>query len=580
MSNTSFSKIGELMMPGRTADPRSAKPASGDDASSGAAGERFEQLLQTASRQRRNAQEQPGARRADDRQKPLARADRQRPTTERFDTPDRADRAEIVQRDEPGPRDVDGDRDRPDNDDRPASDDRRGPDDRADRDSSDDRTGSDDDRSSDRAADGSDPESDGTSQSTSSVEEGDTDPAMAIYDEASATTSDAATELLLDAPASEAVGKEGSGEPVLVEPAVTVSNEAEQGEAAEIVAPADSAAVDDQPAAEDGEAIESELVDEVETAVIDEQDVTAATNNAAAAVAATTPVATETDALGETPAGDVDGELVTEAGLATTEITSGIDGDGEVVVQLPDDGAAETESADGPETTSPEGAEAEADQSSPDGETQQEEPQTDDADAEFAPVVAPAQASTIQGSAQATTNPIAGLADVSATGELASSSAGRVASTAPSEQADGADPLWRQVRRAMGSIRNLPTGEQQLTIRLRPNDLGSVTVRISTGEAGTTVALVADSAAAASQLNQQRQQLIRELEDGGLRGVAVDVGTSGDTEQSNGDPEAESEQGARIADGAAGTNAENGPVRAYSGRRDGRVTEGLIDVDL
>lgn len=580
MSNTSFSKIGELMMPGRTADPRSAKPASGDDASSGAAGERFEQLLQTASRQRRNAQEQPGARRADDRQKPLARADRQRPTTERFDTPDRADRAEIVQRDEPGPRDVDGDRDRPDNDDRPASDDRRGPDDRADRDSSDDRTGSDDDRSSDRAADGSDPESDGTSQSTSSVEEGDTDPAMAIDDEASATTSDAATELLLDAPASEAVGKEGSGEPVLVEPAVTVSNEAEQGEAAEIVAPADSAAVDDQPAAEDGEAIESELVDEVETAVIDEQDVTAATNNAAAAVAATTPVATETDALGETPAGDVDGELVTEAGLATTEITSGIDGDGEVVVQLPDDGAAETESADGPETTSPEGAEAEADQSSPDGETQQEEPQTDDADAEFAPVVAPAQASTIQGSAQATTNPIAGLADVSATGELASSSAGRVASTAPSEQADGADPLWRQVRRAMGSIRNLPTGEQQLTIRLRPNDLGSVTVRISTGEAGTTVALVADSAAAASQLNQQRQQLIRELEDGGLRGVAVDVGTSGDTEQSNGDPEAESEQGARIADGAAGTNAENGPVRAYSGRRDGRVTEGLIDVDL
>lgn len=580
MSNTSFSKIGELMMPGRTADPRSAKPASGDDASSGAAGERFEQLLQTASRQRRNAQEQPGARRADDRQKPLARADRQRPTTERFDTPDRADRAEIVQRDEPGPREVDGDRDRPDNDDRPASDDRRGPDDRADRDSSDDRTGSDDDRSSDRAADGSDPESDGTSQSTSSVEEGDTDPAMAIDDEASATTSDAATELLLDAPASEAVGKEGSGEPVLVEPAVTVSNEAEQGEAAEIVAPADSAAVDDQPAAEDGEAIESELVDEVETAVIDEQDVTAATNNAAAAVAATTPVATETDALGETPAGDVDGELVTEAGLATTEITSGIDGDGEVVVQLPDDGAAETESADGPETTSPEGAEAEADQSSPDGETQQEEPQTDDADAEFAPVVAPAQASTIQGSAQATTNPIAGLADVSATGELASSSAGRVASTAPSEQADGADPLWRQVRRAMGSIRNLPTGEQQLTIRLRPNDLGSVTVRISTGEAGTTVALVADSAAAASQLNQQRQQLIRELEDGGLRGVAVDVGTSGDTEQSNGDPEAESEQGARIADGAAGTNAENGPVRAYSGRRDGRVTEGLIDVDL
>ncbi len=134
----------------------------------------------------------------------------------------------------------------------------------------------------------------------------------------------------------------------------------------------------------------------------------------------------------------------------------------------------------------------------------------------------------------------------------------------------------------MGSIRNLPTGEQQLTIRLRPDDLGSVTIRISTGEAGTTVALVADSAAAASQLNQQRQQLIRELEDGGLRGVAVDVGTSGDTEQSDGDPESEVDESGRAAGGvgAAGNSTGDDPARVYRGRLDGRATEGLIDLDL
>ena len=133
----------------------------------------------------------------------------------------------------------------------------------------------------------------------------------------------------------------------------------------------------------------------------------------------------------------------------------------------------------------------------------------------------------------------------------------------------------------MGSIRNLPTGEQQLTIRLRPDDLGSVVVRISTGEAGTTVALVADSAVAANQLTQQRQQLIRELEDGGLRGVAVDVGTSGDTQQGDGDgDETEMSQTNGTIGGTTADGADGDPVLAYGERRAGRTTEGLIDVDL
>ena len=119
-----------------------------------------------------------------------------------------------------------------------------------------------------------------------------------------------------------------------------------------------------------------------------------------------------------------------------------------------------------------------------------------------------------------------------------------------------------------------------MTIRLRPDDLGSVVVRISTGEAGTTVALVADSAAAANQLAQQRQQLIRELQDGGLRGVAVDVSTSADSqEQTDGARDDDGDQllqstGTLVGDGADDASA------GYGHRLSRRTSQGLIDVDL
>jgi flagellar hook-length control protein FliK len=178
---------------------------------------------------------------------------------------------------------------------------------------------------------------------------------------------------------------------------------------------------------------------------------------------------------------------------------------------------------------------------------------------------------------------VSAVAAGEATGAGDGAQSTRAAGTTQAEQSDGTDPLWRQVRRALGSLRNLPTGEQQLTIRLRPDDLGSVVVRISTGDAGTTVALVAESATAANQLNQQRQQLISELQDGGLRGVSVDVGTGDDAGRSEGD-EAEADVEQSGVDGtvsAAGrVNADGELLRSYRGRPGRGSSEGLIDVDL
>ena len=152
------------------------------------------------------------------------------------------------------------------------------------------------------------------------------------------------------------------------------------------------------------------------------------------------------------------------------------------------------------------------------------------------------------------------------------------------DQADGADPLWRQIRRALGSLRTTPTGEQQLTIRLRPAELGSVVVRINSGDAGTAVSLVTESSAAANQLNQQRQQLIRDLQDGGLVDVNVDIGSDADTDrtqtgQSDGD--ADRTGGRGVLRGAGDSTAVDADlVRGYGARRDRGPSIGLIDVDL
>jgi hypothetical protein len=159
------------------------------------------------------------------------------------------------------------------------------------------------------------------------------------------------------------------------------------------------------------------------------------------------------------------------------------------------------------------------------------------------------------------------------------------AATTTADGSHAADPLWRQVRRALGSLRTTPTGDQQITIRLNPAELGSVVVRITTGEAGTAVALVADSSAAANQLRQERQLLVSELEENGLLGVAVDVATSGGPDQGRADRFGLAADPA-TAPGAlgGGDGATDDPDGLRSdGTRDRRVrtpSSGLIDIDL
>jgi flagellar hook-length control protein FliK len=94
------------------------------------------------------------------------------------------------------------------------------------------------------------------------------------------------------------------------------------------------------------------------------------------------------------------------------------------------------------------------------------------------------------------------------------------------------DPLWRQVHRALNAVRLTSGGDHELTIRLRPDDLGSVMVKVTTGDGGTTVALVADTRAAANQLQQQRHELLRQFEASGLGQTTVDIGLSSGSRQS------------------------------------------------
>jgi hypothetical protein len=215
---------------------------------------------------------------------------------------------------------------------------------------------------------------------------------------------------------------------------------------------------------------------------------------------------------------------------------------------------------------------------------------TDGPDA--APVLAQS-AARAAGSATSTGNPGSGVEAIA--GPIGNGNRQGATTTTAANGADGpvfdgdpADPLWLQVRRAMGSLRTLQNGEQQLTIRLRPAELGSVVVRVNAGEHGTRVSLLTDSAVAATQLGQQRQQLISELEQGGLAGVAVDIAnggsaggpegqTPGGEDRSSGD----GPEGAGAAAALAGaTTATVARGQGGRGRRPAGSSGALVDVDL
>lgn len=157
---------------------------------------------------------------------------------------------------------------------------------------------------------------------------------------------------------------------------------------------------------------------------------------------------------------------------------------------------------------------------------------------------------------------------------------------AETEGSDPGDPVWRQVRRALGSLRTNSSGEQQMTIRLRPDAMGSVVVRVTTGEAGTAIALVADSAAAATQLQQQRQLLVSELASSGMPAVAVDIGAEqqGDQRQAAAfDAESSGEGSGSNRDPSGSSRSDDADADVAPNYRDRRFrtpSAGLVDLDL
>ncbi|MEM7342051.1 MAG: flagellar hook-length control protein FliK [Actinomycetota bacterium] len=181
------------------------------------------------------------------------------------------------------------------------------------------------------------------------------------------------------------------------------------------------------------------------------------------------------------------------------------------------------------------------------------------------------------------------------------SPAPRVADASPDPSIDAADPAWRQVGRALGSLRTTGSGEQQLTVKLHPAELGGVTIRITSGEAGTTVGIVADSMVGLARLQHQTPHLLNELRAGGLTDVSVDVrsedsngsrGGAGDARDGRAaDPGAFDQNGedrfTPSDDPALGLRLGGGPdatladlERGYRLAPVGRDASRLVDLDL
>ncbi len=351
----------------------------------------------------------------------------------------------------------------------------------------------------------------------------------------------------------------------------------------------------DTEAGLDGDRADHGADDQAETSLLDAQLDRA--TDPSATIAAAAAALTDTDGLDgagtDEPAIDLDGAGNPDADLLADEpgpldgAAPGADADADLDLDLIDaDGGPDGATDEGGRP----GDRSAADQAVDGGQTTTEGTAADDG-----PSVAPiagAVASTNSGTTAATGQPVTGIDAVAGpaaprnrtTTGPTSTQAGQQAQ-APLADGESGDPLWLQVRRAMGSLRTLQNGEQQMTIRLRPAELGSVMVRVNAGENGTTVSLIADSAVAATQLNQQRQQLISELEQGGLAGVAVDVGTEAETDLRDGADDDRDPSNGSEADGTAAAAAVAGagaglPRTGGRGRRAGGSSGSLVDVEL
>lgn len=537
MTNTSFSKISDLILPGKGR----SNGQSPDRAPNPGAARQFERLLETV-KERSSGEVQP-------QDKPLTQTDqRRRPDVRPADRRPVADRPSLERRDNDRPQRFERDEvDRSDT--TPINDEAE-------------EIG----RRDDVEAGNDLSEDDNETKASSADQDGgeNSGDAAASEDEPGQQENDA--EAGVDSP---------NGDAVIDLAAVT------EGQTNAEVADEPRAAAVEVVAVDIEETSKEQTVESEETAT-DEVDASVA----AAAVAAVTgqsklaePVTTdeitiEQEAEGTVAAAAADGEAAAES-VADTEVALV---DAEVAVSDENEEVAVSADEIGNETDQ-ETAEGDP-QSQPGGEQTAE-------DGEQAP-----QQSVIAGSPTgvssngAATAVAAGSASL-AVGETtartsAATTTAQTADAAPVADGEDGDILWRQVRRAIGSMRTTAAGDQQMTIRLRPAELGSVMIRVTTGEAGTTVALVAESAAAANQLNQQRQQLLSELEDGGLTEVAVDVGTEEDqrnqTEESEGDGE-QPDGSDRATSLLASQDGE--PLDRFQIRRNGGgASAGLVDLDL
>lgn len=554
------SALSDLFLP-EASNAGTKTPA--DRPSQAADADRFEQYLSSARRSVGTDQALPEPAKADDHR--ADRADARRQPIERAEHRDRP-RAERRERGPADDRTTDGAGRDPKVDRRRSADaDERRVDEASDRAST-------DDHRADATAETDEAHgttgSDGTEDTTDRSADAETD---AITDRADPTAASAGLDLrALDAMVTGAGGTEA------IDGSVGVAVQSvEPDAAAETEIGIDGGRVlDGSDAGTDGSLLDAQLDAATDPSV---------TTAVAAATAAATPEAVDDETTDEPtidledgggpdldllaedtgPVGDAGADAELDLGHDPTEADASTDADG------PAGPNADNRAADGSEATT--------------------------ADAEGPAPVAPATgpvASTNARTATAAGQPVSGIDAVagpaaprSRTTGPTSTQAGQQAQ-APLPEGEAGDPLWLQVRRAMGSLRTLQNGEQQMTIRLRPAELGSVMVRVNAGEHGTTVSLIADSAVAATQLTQQRQQLISELEQSGLAGVAVDVDTGAETDlrdgaadddrdPSNG-PEADGAAAAAAVAGAGGTLPRTGG----RGRRAAGSSGSLVDVEL
>ncbi len=295
------------------------------------------------------------------------------------------------------------------------------------------------------------------------------------------------------------------------------------------------------------------------------------------------PIATQVNTVQETESSDEGDEPAVAVDLGSAEPTT----DGEIaefqvdqreVASTDQEQEVETSDAAESETRSDTGADRQA------ADNPQESTETTVVDGDDgAPVVGPApvvRTAQAQTTSNAAVNPVGRIEGTRSRSTVTTPAATQA--QGPVVDGDASDPLWLQVRRAMSSVRSLANGDQQVTVRLRPAELGSVVVRINTNDQGTVVSLVADSAVAATQLNQQRQLLVSELEQGGLTSVAVDVGTGetlADAQTDRSDDESDDGVGSQA--GAAAIAGSGGSTNRSTNRRRGRSNAGgLVDVDL